>query len=108
MEAENQPSKTGFAGKEDYGGPSRQIEERVAKELFQTIAVDIENREKASQYNDLALALKEKKNNSCSFSQIFIILGNSVGLSVKTVYALEPDSDIGQGQISKKAHKCRR
>ena len=86
-------AKQDLEAKKITADQAAQIEEEVAKELFEKIGKEIASDEEADKYFDLAKVIEEKKLNSPGFSQLFSILGNSVGLSIKVVYSFEPRNE---------------
>lgn len=84
-------------GKKIAADQASGVEKQVAVELFEAIQHQllVEDEEKMLKLgcNDLGIVLKHKKGNSCSFAQAFLLIGQSVGLSVKVVYGSEPDSE---------------
>ncbi len=68
-----------------------QIEEEVIKELYQTMRKEITcDYDYNLEYCNLYNIIKDKKALCLGYAQLLYILGNSIGLSVETVYALEP------------------
>jgi tetratricopeptide (TPR) repeat protein len=70
-----------------------QVEEEVAKELFQTIGKEIACDDDLLKYFDLAKVISKRKANSVGYSQVYSMVGHSLGLFVKVICALEPPND---------------
>jgi tetratricopeptide (TPR) repeat protein len=68
-----------------------QIEDEVIKELYVTmtteIAYDYDNKQ---EFWNLSEAIKNKKTHCFGYSVLFLIIGNSIGLSVENIYTQEP------------------
>ena len=79
-----------------------QIEEAVAKELFEQIGKEIAYDDDLYKFVLLDnKVLSQKKATSPGFAQLYSIVGNAVGLSMKIVYAFEPPGEV---LPSKKRH----
>jgi len=87
--------KQGKISRDQYA----QVEKEVVNQLAQTIKKEIApantNLESNWKYFDLALAVKDKKAHCVAYTQLFYILGNSIGLAVQAVDVLERS----QGQM---------
>jgi tetratricopeptide (TPR) repeat protein len=70
-----------------------QVEEEVVNQLAQTIKKEIApadtNVESNWKYFDLALVVKDKKAHCFGYTQLFYILGNSMGLTIQAIDVVE-------------------
>jgi tetratricopeptide (TPR) repeat protein len=70
-----------------------QVEEETVNQLAQTIKKEIApadtNVESNWKYFDLALVIKEKKAHCLGYTQLFYILGNSMGLAIQAIDVVE-------------------
>lgn len=68
-----------------------QAEAEVTKDLFRTIrrVVLRSNEEEGTKYSDLPNVVRDKKAQCLGYAQLVYIVGNSIGLTVRTVEVLE-------------------
>ena len=71
-----------------------EVEKKIISQLAQTIKKEIADadisQEGNSRYFDLSLVVREKKAQCLGYSQVFYIMGNSVGLTVQGINIEEP------------------
>ena len=65
-------------------------EELIIRDLYRSINKEFTDGKDIEDYN-LAIVIKDKKVQCLGYSQLFYILGNSIGLSVKVIDVLESD-----------------
>jgi tetratricopeptide (TPR) repeat protein len=80
------------------------VEERVVRELCDTIRFNIEQAHPSSHYYYLPTVAKEKKAQCVGYSQLVYILGNSVGLKIIPIDVKAPVSSLRMGHIACLAH----
>ncbi|MEX0678036.1 MAG: tetratricopeptide repeat protein [Pirellulales bacterium] len=80
------------------------VEEEAAKALYETIGREIRPcDEKARFYFSLSKVVRHKKAECLGYSQLFYILGNSIGLKVRVINVLELVSGplpLGKGHVA--------
>lgn len=86
-------AKQDLEAKKITADQAAEIENDVAKELFQQIGKEIASDDDPLRYFPLAKVLQDKKANTVGYCQVYSIVGNAIGLSIKCIYSFEPSNE---------------